>query len=561
MMIHDKHKNRIKKADFKNLLALFFLISTVAFFSCTKDFEEINTDPHGFTTASDGSLFNNIIATLQPGWDEQFYINNEILYKQTQLAALTQEAWGNSTIGTEDIWKNYYSALPGIRELDKRFAGYLETYDDTTVLANVRNMQAMLKIVLALKTFKVTDLFGDIPFSEAGYGFQDMELLRPKYDSQRDIYLALLADLQWADENIDMTVPSEEPFSTFRAFDQLFNGDLLKWQKLANSLRLRHSLRMSEIEPVLAGEIIKAVIENNRPVFNGYDFITPVLESASLWPSAMGFKNESLNWSFREHNNLRLGTTVWQQLSNHDSADGSGIFDPRAYIFFETNNSGEWRPFPQFPDINTPSSGGIPYGTHRDQAGAFEIKGETNIYSPFNYFIVRDEDYMPIPIITGAEIHYIKAEVYFRGIGVAEDKLQAEIEYLNGINASVEWWMDVAENLRLPNSGISFNEKVAIPASLNSSSVQLKFGFWNAMSDEEKLLFLYTQRWLDGFRQPAEIYALARRTGMTPRQGDPVNHFRLPYPPSEEENNTENWAKAVASQGGDSPDVKIWWVP
>lgn len=550
-----------KMIKIKYTLTIGLLMTALFFSSCTKDFEEINTNPHGFTTASDGSLFNNVIASLQPGWDEQFYINNEILYKQTQLAALTQEAWGNFTIGAEDIWKNYYATLPEIRELDKRIAAYLEASDDTIVLANVRNMQAMLKVVLALKTFKVTDLFGDIPFSEAGYGFQDMSLLRPKYDSQREIYLALLDDLKWADENIDLTVPYEEPFTTFRAFDRLFDGDLLKWQKLANSLRLRHALRMAEKEPAIAAEIIKEVIENNRPVFQGYDFITPVLESAAIIPSAMGFKNESLNWSFREHNNLRMGATIWRQLSLHDSADGSGIFDPRAYIFFETNNTGKWRPFPQFPDINTPSSGGIPYGTHRAQAGAFQVKGEGNIYSPFNYFVVRDEDNMPIPIITGAEIHYIRAEVYFRGIGVAEDKMQAEIEYLNGINASVEWWKGVAANLRLPLSGMAFPDLISIPPHLTAASVQFQFGFWNAATDDEKLQFLYTQRWLDGFRQPAEIYALARRTGMTPREGDPIGHFRLPYPPSEVENNSANWAEAVANQGGDTPDTKLWWIP
>ncbi len=210
--------------------------------SCTKDFEDINTNPHGFTTASDGSLFNSVIESLMPGWDEQFYIHNEILYKQTQQAVLTREAWGNFTIGTEDIWRNYYGVLPEIRELEKRFAAYDQT-------AQVVNMQAMLKITLALKTFKVTDLFGDMPFSEAGYGFQNLEFLRPAYDSQRDIYIALLEDLQWADENIDESAALEEPFITFRSFDLLFNGDMQRWRKLANSLRLRHAMRISAKEP------------------------------------------------------------------------------------------------------------------------------------------------------------------------------------------------------------------------------------------------------------------------------------------------------------------------
>ncbi len=391
------------------------LITILLFSFCSKDFEEINTNPHGFTTASDGSLFNSVIESLQLGWNEQFYINNEILYKQTQQAALTKEAWGNYTIGTEEIWSNYYGTLTEIRELEKRFS----FYDDSP---GTTNMKAMLKIALALKTFKVTDLFGDMPFSEAGYGFQNLNLLHPKFDNQRDIYLSLLDELKWADENINDTAAVVEPFATFRGFDKLFNGDMQNWRKLANSLRMRHAMRMAEKEPVLAGEIIKDIIENDRPVFLGYDFNAPVFESACLWPAAMGFKNESMNWSFREHNNLRMGSNVWHQLSNHDSIDGSGIFDPRAYIFFETDNTNRWKPFPQLPDINTPSSGGIPYGTHRDQTGAFQIKGETCIYSPFNYFLIRDEDYIPIILITGAEIHFIRAEAYFRGIGVAEDK-------------------------------------------------------------------------------------------------------------------------------------------
>ena len=112
----------MKKLHYISLSILTaFLILTV---SCTKDFEDINTNPHGFTNASDGSLFNSILESLQPGWDEQFYIYNEIFYKQTQLAALTKEAWGNYTIGTEDIWSKYYKTLPEIRELEKRFDSY-----------------------------------------------------------------------------------------------------------------------------------------------------------------------------------------------------------------------------------------------------------------------------------------------------------------------------------------------------------------------------------------------------------------------------------------------------
>lgn len=530
-------------------LALVLLFS-----SCTKDFEEINTDPHGFTTASSGSLFNGIIESMVLTGNEQFYINNEVLYKQSQLAALTKEAWGNYTLGTDDMWKNYYLTLSSFRELEKRF-------DAMPQSGEVVNMKAMLKVVMAYKTFKLTDIFGDMPFFNAGYGFQDLEYLRPKFDSQETIYKHLLDELKWCDDNISDTAVAE-PFATFSGFDRLFNGDLLKWQKFANSMRLRYALRMSEKEPELAGEIILEIVENERPVFLGYDFTSYVGESACLWPASMGFKNGSLNWSFREHNNVRMGSNIWHQLSLNDSTNGDGIFDPRAYIFFETNNASDWVAFPQIPELNTPTSGGIPYDSHRDQTGAFQIKGETNIYSPFNYFIVRDEDFMPIPLITGAEVHFILAEAYFKGIGLPQDQATADIEYLNGINTSVSWWMDVADNSKLPSSGMTFPEMISIPAGLGQYSVQAVFGSWNATTDEEKLRFIYTQRWLDAFRQPWEAYALARRTDKTPREGDPINHFRMPYPPSEVEYNSANWSEALSNQGGgDSPDYKIWWIP
>ena len=537
----------------KRYISLIILPLLFTLVSCTKDFEEINNNPQGFTTASDGSLFNGIIESLVLTGNEQFYINNEILYKQTQLAALTKEAWGNYTIGTEALWENYYKILPSVRELEKRF-------DEAEPSASVTNMKAMLDIVFAYKTFKMTDIFGDMPVSKAGYGFQSLEDLHPAYDTQREIYLSMLDKLRVADSLINDTTLQVEPFLSFKSFDKLFKGDLSMWRKFANSLRLRYAMRMVNREPEIAGNIIKEILDNNRPLLMGYDFTSPVLESACLWPAAAGFKNESLNWSFREHNNLRMGTNLWHRLSANDNADGSGIFDPRAYIFFEPDGNNLWSPYPQLPDITTPSSGGVPYGEHRDDAGNFNIKGENCIYSPFNYFIIRDQDYMPIILMTGAEVHFIKAEAYLRGIGVARDWDMADIEYLNGILSSVGWWTKLAKTLKLPLSGVKFDDMVAIPQNLTVTKVLQHYGSFNATTDEEFLDFIYTQCWIDMFRQPWDAYALARRTAMTPREGDALNHFRMPYPPTEKQYNAENCNEAISRQGGDSPESKIWWV-
>ncbi|HPT02362.1 MAG TPA: SusD/RagB family nutrient-binding outer membrane lipoprotein [Bacteroidales bacterium] len=536
----------------KYIPALLIIPALLFIGSCTKDFSEINTNPLGFTTASDGALFNGIIESLVLSGNEQFYINNEILYKQTQLAALTKDAWGNYTIGTEALWTNYYEILPSFRELEKRF-------NTAEPSKSINNMKAMLDIVFAYKTFKMTDLFGDMPVSKAGYGFQSLEYLHPEYDTQRDIYLSMLEKLRVADSLICDTTAEVEPFTSFKTFDKLFKGNLTMWQKFANSLRLRYAMRMVNQEPEIAGNIIKKIIEDGRPVLLGYDFVNPVLESACLWPLEIGYKNESLNWSFREHNGLRMGSNIWHQFSSTDSPSGSGIFDPRAYIFFETDVNNQWTPYPQIPDNTTPSSGGLPYESYRDDAANFTLKQNCN-YSPFNYFLIRDQDYMPIILMTGAEVHFIKAEAYLRGIGVTQDRDMADIEYLNGILSSVKWWLNVAASSQLPISGVKFEDMITIPQNVNSGSVLTHFGSWNASNDEEFLGLIYTQCWIDMFRQPWDAYALTRRTGMTPREGDPINHFRMPYPPSEYEYNTVNCNDAISRQGGDSPQTKIWWA-
>jgi hypothetical protein len=255
-----------------------------------------------------------------------------------------------------------------------------------------------------------------------------------------------------------------------------------------------------------------------------------------------------------------MGSNIWHQFSFTDDPAGAGIFDPRAYIFFEGDQNEQWIPYPQLPESGTPSSQGIPYGSHRDDVGNYHIKNNVN-YSPFNFFLIGDESNMPIILMTGAEVHFILAEAYFRGIGVAVDPDQADIEYMNGINASVTWWKNLSERLRLPLSGVKFGDKITIPPHLNAATVLNRFGSWNATTDAEKLAFIYTQRWIDSFRQPWEAYAEARRTGMTPGEGDPIGHFRMPYPPSEAQYNAANMNAAKQRQGGDDQTVKMWWTP
>ena len=160
------------KRNFSQLLILAALAILPA--GCRKDFDEINKNPFYPTQTSMEALFNGILSSMPLGWNEQFYLNNETLYELTQQGALIAHAWPNIRIGVDEVWNNYYSTLRNIRALEERFDQYDGQQDELDVV------RAQLKILLAYKTFKVTDLFGDMPFFNAGRGGSGSDFLRPE---------------------------------------------------------------------------------------------------------------------------------------------------------------------------------------------------------------------------------------------------------------------------------------------------------------------------------------------------------------------------------------------
>ena len=106
--------------NIKNILLASTVILAFAFGSCTKGFEEMNKNPMSPTGTDIGPLFNGVVSSLTWTWDEQFYLNNEIFYPESELGALISESWGNYSIGVDAVWNNYYLALANIHDIDRR---------------------------------------------------------------------------------------------------------------------------------------------------------------------------------------------------------------------------------------------------------------------------------------------------------------------------------------------------------------------------------------------------------------------------------------------------------
>ncbi|MCQ2309364.1 MAG: SusD/RagB family nutrient-binding outer membrane lipoprotein [Bacteroidales bacterium] len=558
---------------------LMIMISGLLMISCNK-FGDMNKNPQSPTGTEIGPLFNGVVASLTYNGNEMFYLDNEIFYPETELGALTSDAWGNFQIGTQAVWDNYYYALGNIRDIEQRFEERCK--DDPEICDKVK---AQLIVLKAFKTFKVTDYFGDIPYSEAGkiwYNTTETSNKKPKFDSQESIYKSLLNELVWAREillgNKAQTDLGNE-FFTLGVYDVLYANNYEKWAKIANSLILKHGLRMYDKDIQFADTLLKTAF--NKPVIDDYWCGSG---GFMLWPMTLTNPVGDVNWSFREHRNLRMGETVFAQMSDSDDPTGAGIFDLRMYIFFDTNHKtdefpqGAWKGFPQMKDASTPTEGGTPYERTRDQNYAF--KGPSCLYSPFNYYLIRDNSdqagFIPRILMSAAEVCFIKAEIAFRGI-VSVSQMESEQLIVSGITNSYYIWLQLHSN-----ATVQYNPawKYTYPAladalqagdfysvaSSYASQILNHIIYMNPEFDytqEAYIKAIHQQRWLDLFRQPGEAWCLARRGMDTPTTTDhqKLTYYRLPYPPTEVTYNYDNYNQQVGKMSnGDTKYTKVWWM-
>ena len=555
---------------------LLAMTTALSLTSCTKSFEEMNQNPFMPTGTTNEALFNGVVKAMQQNMNEQFYLQNEIWYPETELGALISDAWGNSQIGTASVWSDYYFMLTNIRELERRFTEYGLEQEDAAICDKVR---AQLNILKAYQTFKVSDIFGDIPYSQASMIWQEgssQETMKPEWDTQESIYKSLLEDLVWSRDVLhadSLTTPAGNEYYKL-PYDVLLSNNYTLWAEFANSLILRHALRMYDKDPEYATPVL----------VDAYNFIYTVMCSSGgmalgggicLWPSSLG-TNWDNNWSFREHKNLRMGETVWSCLSSTNDMDGSGIFDYRTFLFFDTNHKtdsfpdGAWIAYPQIRTAETPVEGGSPYAQSRD--GNYTFKGPSCLFSPFNYYLTRDEKYVPQIFVTYADVLFMKAEIEVRNIGGITPPLNADESIRQGVYQSFLFWTHMPGNTSrwtyFYPQYLNYTGTLDIWSYCNNMAANvMNYAVWMNPeydgSQEFYLKMIYQQRWLNLFRQPWEAWALARRTKLTPTT---TNHtkltsYRMEYPQTEIEYNYDNYVTQLARMShGDTRQTPVWWM-
>lgn len=528
---------------FTGKLACIILLLALSISACKKDFGDINKSwENKVYEAQVGPLFNGLVGSLVELHPKGLILASSI-YQNTQLAAMYAATGFRMDNLVIDVWANYYTALANSLKLQDLVA------QDPNA-ANASNVLAMTKTLTAYKTLQATMMFGDMPYSEAGRAFlQGAEFYRPKYDSQEEIIKAALEDLKWALDNFSDNTNQ----ISLGAYETLLHGDIAKWRKFANSLRLRYAISIHQKDATTADAIIADAL--SKPL------LAPS-EEVSMYPSAIAnFVYDRGGW-YRGNSYVRMGSTMWDAMSSSDDADGSGIYDLRCKIFFEPNTDGDWAPFPQVPETNTPAEVGNngendPYSEGRLSTW---VTGGTWHYSPLNGYYVSDRT-LPQVLINGVEISFIKAEIYNRGIGgVGADQAVAKSNYEEGITESVKFWYKLAN----ATATWTVNKPPAAPTAEELSDMLSNPGVAYGADAATGLTMIYKQHWIALFHQPYEGWTLARRTnyatpGVTLLTSSPgFNMFRLIYPPSEMDYNNENWRAATG--GTDLSSKKPWFM-
>jgi hypothetical protein len=356
----------------------------------------------------------------------------------------------------------------------------------------------------------------------------------PKYDKAEDIYTKMLDDLKaFADELNTMTV-SSGILAGFKTQDIVNKGDITKWKRYCNSLRLRMLTRVSgvssfqarsasEINSILNNPTAYPIVTTNDQniQIKIHDLNTPI--------NSMGFRTGLEDWG---------GNYAGKVIIDHMNANS----DPRLRVMFQTGTAAAGEYF-----------GLDPLATSGDQE-AFIL---TNKLSLYNWSTMSRNQFFPGVLVNASEAHFLAAEGYLN----ANNDAKAKEAYEAGITNSIK-------NYYLYRSVSNNNESGSVVAPTDAEIAEYlaksAVSWSNATTKQAKLTLIGTQKWIDySVIQPLDNWAEVRRLNVPqlsfwidnadPQKQPPT---RWQYPDSEKTYNTDNYNAVSAN---DKITNKIFW--
>lgn len=463
---------------------------------CTSNFDEINSDPDALETGAPTNMLG--------------YALRETMTRQAGFDAT--EAWAGYIVKIQ--YMDNYNYLPTNNTYGNKFSNCYRRVvllDDILALTE-ENADELKNIRWASRIFKEylwllnTDQFGDIPYTDANK-VEDGQM-KPKYDSQEIIYPAILENLKAIADEMAAGLGSDN----IGEGDFLFGGNIQRWQKFCNSLRMRAAMRIVNVAPDLAKSTIEEICQNQA----AYPLLETSAENAYFyWQGSSPYFEPYYN-DFRTRDEYGMSNIFVNHLKSMNDPRISAIMQPAA-------TDGEYRGF---------------------ENGA--LSASSNIQTISRMGVMYREDPAGFtPLLKSCENYFIMAEAAMRGWNV-------------GISAQEAY--ETAVKLSMDDNGVS---------AADAETYLANAGKW-----DNTLERIYMEEWVALFKENCEAWSLYRRTGY-PKEirtsgeypgkfcsfGTAHNDvpFRMPYPDNEYQYNKENVEAAAAEIVDNTWGKQMWW--
>lgn len=481
------------------------LVLCLASASCTKNFEELNTDPNRPKEITPGVMLGQLQYRI---------VNSSVQAARNLTHELMQVDAPRASPGGAGLHR--YVVNPGAGVWTS-FYNYLTDIEDIYSIADGKKENNYKAIALVYKCWAysiLTDLYGDIPYTQATKATEGV--FQPAFDKQKDIYIQILKDLDAAnslfDDNKALTYGGDLVYNA-NTLTGTKNPGIQKWKKFCNSLKLRLLLRISKRNgEVNVNDQINAILSDpvKYPVFT-----TNADEAIFRYPGTFPYFNpyyvaRTLDW--------RDGTYFTMFFVNKMNADN----DPRRAIWMTTVN------------VN---GANVYQGIQSGYPASLEYAvGKNSSYND----ALKTSPLLGI-MMTFAEVEFIKAELALKGFATGKTPRQ---HYENGITASMAQWGATMPAGYLQQTGVAYDANATPEMQLEQIMLQKYYAYF----------FVDYQSWFEKRRTGYPV--LPRGAGIPAENKFP---YRIPYPTYLQSLNLENLEAAKVSMGGDDSNVKVWW--
>ncbi len=527
----------------------------LAFQSCTKDFQSLNDNPSGFADLDPSYQFTKVQAGL--AGDREDVWRYDLLVASPMVQHLAG-AWGTQAGGMYQIMEKLYWTSHWEATYPRELKNIQDIVDRTTGNPEQANINAAARILRVFIFAKLTDLYGDIPYFEAIKGFTQGKFL-PKYDKQEDIYMDFFKELDQAVASFDANAGS------FKG-DLFFEGNIDKWKKLGNSLRLRLGFRIVNVNPTESKKQVEAAIAGGVMSSNADIAMTKHMNISYSDNELRGNGRSQVFKLDVVSTNFRLVNTLVDFMNTRK--------DPRLNIYSRTYYGvgiiGISRDIQDITHLIAPKGmkpGGLPWveavnhGILKDennvpvinpQTGTpYDVNFMTSLRQPSEFVSALDA---PSFHLTYAEVELLKAEAALRGWAGLTD---AKSHFYKGMEASCQM----------------MSLYPGAPAISAAAIEELKKSYTPFPTTfEAGMDAIHGQMWVNFFLNGVEAYSNYRRTGY-PSQLVPFKSLawytsetngvmpkRFFYPTSEFIQNPTSLQEAIDRLGGKDDWLKpVWW--